>query len=201
MSLPDLAGPSGRADWKAILTEALPYTDLFLPNAEELHFMLDRPSFDRHAGAPVSVDELRHFAHRALGLGAKLVCVKAGDKGLYLASGSRSEGIGRAAPLNWAEWLNVELWAPCFQVEVAGTTGAGDATIAGLLMAWLRSMSPRDAVRAAVAVGASCCERPDAVSGVQSWDATEMRITRGWPTLPVELGDRWVDIDGVFART
>ena len=116
-------------------------------------------------------------------MGAKLVGVKAGSKGLYLASKSKLEGLGRATPANVADWKGIELWAPCFKVDVAGTTGAGDATVAGLLMAWLRSFSPTAAVRAATAVGACCCEQPDAVSGVRSWEETERRCQSGWATL------------------
>ncbi len=46
------------------------------------------------------------------------------------------------------------MWAPCFDVEVVGTTGSGDATIAGFLSALLRDASPEEAMTMAVAVGA-----------------------------------------------
>jgi sugar/nucleoside kinase (ribokinase family) len=200
VSLPDLSGPAGRADWLAILTDALPYTDLFVPNVDELHFMLDRPTFTG-AGDSLSVDEIRTLAQRAIGMGAKVVAVKVGSKGLYLASGGSFDGLGRATPSNSRDWQNVELWAPCFSVEVAGTTGAGDATVAGLLMAWLRSMSPVEAVRAATAVGASCCERHDAVSGVQPWDVIEQRINAGWPAMPIEIAPPWEFHNGICRRT
>jgi len=126
------------------------------------------------------------------------VCIKASSKGLYLASAARLDGLGRATPPNVREWKNVELWAPCFEVEVAGTTGAGDATIAGLLMAWLRGMLPTQAARAAAAVGASCCERPDAVTGVRPWIETEKRIQCGWTTAPIELDPDWILEGGVY---
>ena len=42
---------------------------------------------------------------------------------------------------NSTAWANYENWSPCFQVDVVGTTGAGDATIAGFLAALLRDMS------------------------------------------------------------
>jgi len=181
MSLPDLGGPAGRAHWFEILTHALPFTDLFVPNVEELHFMLDRASFHQDGSEGLSVDDIRALAQRAIQLGAKVVGVKLGSRGLYLATASRLDGLGRGEPANTHEWQGVELTAPCFNVAVAGTTGAGDATVAGLLMAWLKSMSPVDAMRAATAVGACCCERPDATSGVKPWGEIERRIIAGWP--------------------
>ena len=200
MSLPDLAGPAALADWYAILEGVLPYTDLFLPNVEELQFMLDRPSFDPHASESLPVARIQELAQIALRLGAKVVGVKAGSRGLYLTSRGDFMGIGRAQPSNVSQWERIELWAPCFEVDVAGTTGAGDATVAGLLMAWLHSFTPEEAVKAATAVGGCCCEGADAVSGVLGWSATEERILSGWSTLPVVLAPEWKLTDGVFRR-
>jgi len=200
MSLPDLAGAAAKANWEAILTDVLPFTDLFLPSVEELHFMLDRTSYDPGNGQPLAVDRIQELSRKALSLGAKVVCVKAGSNGLYLASGSHFDGFGRAEPPERRDWQNIELWAPCFDIEVAGTTGAGDATIAGLLMAILRGMTPAEAARAATAVGATCCERPDAVTGVQPWPTTSQRMQSGWATRKPEIGSGWAEIDGIYAR-
>ena len=200
MSLPDLAGPAAVADWYAILEGVLPYTDLFLPNVEELQFMLDRPSFDPHASEALPISRIQELARVALELGAKVVGVKAGARGLYLASGSNFMGVGRAEPTNIREWERVEVWAPCFEVSVAGTTGAGDATVAGLLMAWLRGLHPTEAAKAATAVGACCCEGPDALSTVRAWPETKERILSGWETVPVEIGSEWNFNDGVYRR-
>jgi len=63
---------------------------------------------------------------------------------MYLRTGVRSiiDFVGRAAHkiprLGW-----VELWAPCFKVAVAGTTGSGDATIAVSSLGWLRDFASR----------------------------------------------------------
>jgi sugar/nucleoside kinase (ribokinase family) len=71
---------------------------------------------------------------------------------------------------------------------VVGTTGSGDATIAGFLSAFLREMSPEDAVNAAVAVGACNVEAADALSGLRSWDETLNRIGQGWEKHLIQLG-------------
>ena len=63
---------------------------------------------------------------------------------------------------------------------VAGTTGAGDAAIAGFLASLAKGLPPEDALTMAVAVGACCVEEPDATSGVRSWDATAERVKGGW---------------------
>jgi sugar/nucleoside kinase (ribokinase family) len=91
-------------------------------------------------------------------------------------------------------WADRELWAPCFDVEVVGTTGSGDATIAGFLGGLLRDMTPAEAMTMAVAVGACNVEAPDALSGLHSWEETTKRIARGWSRLPLTLdapGWRW----------
>ena len=80
--------------------------------------------------------------------------------------------MGRAAPADLQAWAGQELWAPCFQVQVAGTTGAGDATLAGFLSALLRDLPPRQAVIAAVAVGACNVEAVDTISGIRPWEET-----------------------------
>ena len=115
-------------------------------------------------------------------MGATIVALKLGDRGLYLrtAGQSRLVGMGRARPSDPAAWADKELWAPCFQVKVVGTAGSGDATIAGFLSALLRGFSPEEAVTAAVAVGACNVEAADTLSGLRTWDATWQRVRSGW---------------------
>ena len=185
MSLPDLSGAAAQANWYQILEQVLPYTDLFLPNAEELFFMLEREGFLDHGRQPIPKMKIEELTERALTMGAQVVGVKAGTQGLYLAARSEFGDIGHALPINASEWRGCRVWTPCFAVDVAGTTGAGDATVAGLLMGWLHSFCPEDAARAAVAVGACSCEGHDAISGIRSWAETEERIQKGWPTLTV----------------
>src|SRR5450759_260014 len=95
--------------------------------------------------------------------------------------------MGCAQPSNVAAWANREIWAPCFRVNVAGTAGSGDCTIAGFLSALLRDMSAEQAATAAVAVGACNVERPDTLSGVRTWDETMQRVAQGWPHLELNV--------------
>ena len=211
MAFPDPSSDAGRADWRAILKQAMPYVDLFLPSVEEILFMIRRETYERlqreapggKIVAAVTPELLSDLAGELMSLGARVVVLKLGDRGMYLRTGDHAalSGMGRAAPADGTAWANQELWAPCFKVRVAGTTGSGDATIAGFLSALLRDFSPRQAVTAAVAVGACNVEAPDALSGLRSWEDTLARIAAGWERLPVEItapGWAWSQEDQVW---
>lgn len=202
MSMPDAKRAAGRADWRAILAAALPYVDWFVPSVEELLLMLRRPLFERLAAARsemiehVPVEVVAELGGEMLDLGARMVALKAGSRGLYLRTGDVAHvgALGRAAPARPADWAGRELWAPCFTVRVAGTTGAGDATIAGLLKGLLNGLPPGETLRVACAVGACSVEATDAVSGVRGWEETVARIAAGWARdqLTIEApGWRW----------
>ena len=134
-------------------------------------------------GIPITPALLADLADQLLAWGVKIVLIKLGDQGVYLRTAGRAAlaALGRGGPADPAAWADRELRAPCFQVQVAGTTGAGDATIAGFLAALLRGMGPEDALTAAVAVGACNVEAADALSGIRTWDETWARIAAGWP--------------------
>jgi sugar/nucleoside kinase (ribokinase family) len=193
MAFPDSASPAGRADWRAIFRAALPAVDIFLPSIEELLFCLDRPQYDRLAGGDGSLvnrvtPALLHAASaELLEMGVKIVVVKLGERGLYAraAPAEALRGLGRAVDAD--AWGGREMWAPCFAAKVVGTTGSGDAAIAGFLAALLRGLSPQEAATIAVAVGACNVEAADALSGLRSWDETRARVAAGWPRCPLAV--------------
>ena len=197
MALPDPSSAAGQADWRAILRSTLPYVDVFLPSIEETLYMLHRETYDDLRQAADGSDILPLITPRMLAdlsqelfaLGVKVVALKLGDRGVYLCTAGQSalESLGRARPSDPAAWANKELWAPCFLVDVVGTTGAGDATIAGFLSGLLRDMPPEEALTAAVAVGGCNVETADALSGVRPWDETLRRIAEGWPRHRLDL--------------
>ncbi len=195
MSMPDPHSQSGRIDWPSLLKRVLPSVDVFLPSLPELLFMLERPLFDELSASTdatslesrVSDEMKRSLAGRLLDRGAALVALKLGDQGLYVRASDdlgRLKRMGRCALENPELWAGREYTAPCFEVEVAGTTGAGDCTIAGFLAALLRGLPMEEVVTSALGVGACCCERPDATSGVPSWNALQSRIQAGWKRRP-----------------
>ncbi len=193
MSLPDPSHPSGAADWHTILENTLPYVDIFLPSIEELLFMLRRDTYDRLWRTAVAPTLLSELSGELLAMGTRIVGIKLGERGLYLRTGTCArENLGRACPSNITAWSNRELWSPCFRVDVVGTLGSGDATIAGFLNGLLRDLSIEEALTAAVAVGACNVEAADALSGIRSWEETRQRIASGWARLVLPLdADGW----------
>ena len=196
LTMPDLAGPGGRADWRSILARTLPYVDLFLPSVEELNLMLRPERFEEltaRTGAAdllqaMTVEEIVSLAREALSMGAKIVLLKLGTSGAYLRTGTELAGLGRGAPADLIPWSDRQLWAPCFKPNaVTSTVGTGDAAIAGFLAAVLRGAPPSLALNVAVAAGACCVEEEGALSGVKSWEETLARIDSGWPRLPLKL--------------
>ena len=199
MAAPDAASAAGRADWVTILHKVMPYVDVFLPSIEEILFMLRRGTYEALSSASgggsilplVTPPLLSQLSQELLVMGGAVIGFKLGDRGFYLRTGGRSafEGMGAAGPTDPAAWSDQELWVPCFQVDVVGTTGAGDATIAGFLSGLLRDMSPQEALTMAVAVGACNVEAADALSGVRSWPETLRRVRSGWARHRLALDD------------
>ena len=185
MAQPDPTQPAGRVDWRAFLARVLPEVDLFLPSLDEIVFMLDRARFGT---APAAGGELLDdLARQLLDAGATLVGLKLGDQGLYLRTTAEAGRFAHWGAAAADRWCNRELLTPCLQVNVAGTTGAGDSTVAGFIAGWLLGLSPEAVLRSAVAVGACCVEQPDATSGVPHWSNVQQRLRAGWPRRPTAL--------------
>jgi sugar/nucleoside kinase (ribokinase family) len=197
MTFPDPSSEAGRADWVSILRAVMPSVDVFMPNIEEILFMLRRETYEELVRAAdgdtfletITPALLADVAGELLSMGGTVVGFKLGSRGLYVRTADEAaiESLGAARPSDTSRWANRELWAPCFQVEVAGTTGAGDAAIGGFLAGLLRDLSLEEATTAAVAVGACNVETADAVSGIRPWDETWRRVQDGWARRPHSL--------------
>lgn len=188
MSLPPPDSPSGRVDWRAILGRCLPLVDIFAPSIEEIMFMLRREDLERWGGQlfeRLSAGYLSGLADELLSLGVAIAGLKLGERGLYLKAAADVQQLAFLRELGGgpADWAGAAVWQPAFQVDVAGTTGAGDAAYAGLLAAMLQGLGPRECARRACAVAACNIEAADATSGVRGWEETEARLAAGWPTL------------------
>jgi sugar/nucleoside kinase (ribokinase family) len=179
MSLPDPSSDSGKVNWKTVLRSLLPHVDIFLPSIDEILFMLMPEKFTGSPGI-ISADLLSLLSKQIIEMGAKIVGIKLGNQGFYIRTSPSLDSLGRASPSNLTEWTDKEFHVPCFKVDVAGTTGAGDTTIAGFLAALLKGLSIEECATMAVAVGACCVEAPDATSGILGWEETRKRIDKGW---------------------
>lgn len=192
----------GEVDWPRLLARVLPEVDVFMPSLGELEAMLGtaRP-WDGED--PPDEAAVRSLAEAALGLGAGIVGIKLGRFGLYLRTGktARTGAItGRLPGLAGEVWSDRELWSPIFEVPVRGTTGSGDATIAGFLAAMLDRRNPVDALELASAVGSLCVEAEDALSGIGGRDQAEARArsTVARPMPPVSDAWRRASSSGVL---
>lgn len=188
MSLPAPASPGGQADWRGILRRCLPFVDIFVPSIEEIMFMLRRADHDRWGGqiiARMTAGYLADLAAELLEMGVGIAGFKLGPRGLYLQASADAERLACLSKIGQAPsaWVGIRTWRPAFQVQVAGTTGAGDAAYAGLIAALIRGLDYQDCARWACAVAACNIEAADATSGVQAWHATEARLAGDWPTL------------------
>lgn len=186
MSLPDTASAAGRANWGEILRKTLPFVDIFIPSFEEIVFML-RPEEFQKAGSNlndlISPSYVRDLAGQMLEMGVALAGIKCGTEGMLVCGGSavRTEEIRHKLDLP-EDWIDCVVIHPAFDVEIAGTTGAGDSAYAGFLASLVRGFSPQEAVMRACAVGACNVEAADATSGVRTWEETTRRLENEWRT-------------------
>jgi len=201
VTLPDLESEGGKADWKGILKNLLPYIDIFIPNIEEAMFILNREKFikiSKQAKVRDAIDlykqeEIEDLSKQFLELGVKIICLKAGHKGSYCRTASAEQ----IAPLKGIlkdkieNWSNRELWKTIFEVSDFGSaTGAGDSFTAGFLAAFIKEHSIEDALKIATCVGAQCVSSMDALTGVKTWDET-VKMMDEMKLVPMKLGKPW----------
>ena len=212
MCRPDPDGDAGRVDWPRLLEATLPLVDVFVPSIEELLFMLDPAAYARlddgaEATDVVDLTSLSRLGDRLLGMGITVVAIKLGEQGLYVRTSgepARVRDFCDRLSLDPDAWCDREVVSPCFRARhVAGTTGAGDCTIAGFLAALLRGEGPGQAATSATAVGASSVEAPDATSGVPPWPELAARVHAGWARHPIRirLDDRGLEPDALGTVT
>ncbi len=192
----DAAGWAGAVNWVELLRRVLPQVMLFLPSWDEMFDMLGMPRV-----LPSEVQMLAEVADRLLGMGSAVVGMKLGEHGLYLRTSDDKARILNAG-LSEA-WIGCEILAPTFIVEVQGTTGAGDTTIAGLLSSIVRGGDPVEAADIATATGAFCVGASDAISGIPRLDRVRAFLASEPPRREPQicLGTGWSrGASGLFIR-
>lgn len=141
----DEESEAAKTDWKKLLERTLPLVDFFVPSVEELCYMVDRSRYDawmnRADGRDVTEilrveEDIRPLARQVMELGAKVLLIKCGAKGMYYCTGTE-ERLGRipeAAGIDPALWSGREGFQKSFVPErVRSGTGAGDSSIAAFL--------------------------------------------------------------------
>ena len=193
-TLPDPATPSGQADWPQILKAALPWVDVFVPSLEEAIYLLRRVQYMRWSGnvaAHVSRDLLIELAHELLDMGPAIVGFKLGEDGVLLVGGARERLLRMETRLPAIlQWVDQQIEQPAYQVSVVGTTGAGDAAYAGLIVGMLNGLDPRSCARAFAAAGAASVESPDGLRGLKPSLELAARFGADWPKRTYRLLDK-----------
>jgi sugar/nucleoside kinase (ribokinase family) len=197
----DVDAPAGLINWRAYLARVLPAVDFFMPSLDELCFMLEREQFQAMSAAmpngPLAIQGgvalLRDLASTLLEMGVAVVAIKMGEEGIYLRTTANSARLQELGKLSLSPaWLNCELLAPAFEVEVVGTTGAGDCAVAGFLASLLQGGDPEDALLAATGAGACNVEVADAISGIPAWEELQARLQNKWPRREPKINlDGW----------
>ncbi|NLO37406.1 MAG: carbohydrate kinase family protein [Clostridiaceae bacterium] len=201
LALPDPASPAGQAKWLSILARVLPDVDIFLPSLEELLFMLDRPLYERLKASAGEADIctvcpeqlLTDLGTQILAYGVKILAIKLGKRGYYVRTCGYDDlkSLGAAAPANARNWASRELWSEPFHVaQVASTSGAGDASIAGFLAGLLTGSSIETAAELACAVAGLKIQYNTSVGGIRPL-AEVLASLPTWPKERMILGHDW----------
>ena len=166
MAAIDPDSDAAKVDWRRLLQNLLPYVDFFLPSMEEISFML---GYSREQKPETLAKEL-------LDMGAKVVVIKCGERGLYYQTGD-----AKIPGLREKDWSHRQGFQPAFPPEkICSATGAGDTCIAAFLTAMLEGRSLETCIQLAAATGASCVETYDALSGLKPFATLEEKIAKGW---------------------
>ena len=193
MAMPDPESPAGRVDWFKFFKNVLPLVDIFMPSIDELLYMLRPEKYNKIYEKRERFDMvlLNQLAGQLIDYGTKVVAIKLGDQGLYLRT-HQTEKSNLSRIISPSQWNYRQLLSPCFATEVKGTTGTGDATIAGFLAQLLEGGEPEKCITLATAIGACCVEAVDATEGIRPLPEVIKRVTSGWERLPLSISiDNW----------
>ncbi|MBN2182101.1 MAG: carbohydrate kinase family protein [Sedimentisphaerales bacterium] len=202
LSLPDVNSYAGQVDWKAILENWVPLSDIMVPSAEEIFYFLYKDKFlekKANLGAKESVldhmtvKEISTLGNDLIEMGAAIAMVKCGHRGLYIRTAGRDrlEKLGAAECSDPENWANRELWHPVYQEEkFVGALGSGDSAIAGFLSAFVWGHTVESSLRYANAAGSMNVTVPDGLTWNKGFDDLTKRIESGWKTKKLKIDEK-----------
>ena len=204
LSIPDVNSPAGQVDWKAILKDWVPLSDIMVPSAEELFFFLYKKDFlEKKANLgpkegvldKMTVEEISRMGKDLIDMGTAIAMVKCGHRGLYVrtAGKDRLKKLGAAGCGDLENWANRELWFPVYKEEkFVGALGSGDSAIAGFLSAFVWGHTIESCLRYANAAGSMNVTVPDGLTWNKGFEDLTKRIESGWETKELKIDeDGW----------
>ena len=201
LSLPDVNSYAGQVNWKAILTDWVPLSDIMVPSAEEIFYFLYKERFlEKKAKLGPKESVLDHMTVRDIStlgsdlikMGTGIAMVKCGHRGLYIrtADKDRLQKLGAAGCNDLDNWANRELWFPVYKEEkFVGALGSGDPAIAGFLSAFIQGHTIESCLRYANAAGSMNVTVPDGLSWNKGFEDLTRRINRGWRTKDLKINE------------
>lgn len=210
LSIPDMESDAGRADWRSILEQWTPRSDVMVPSAEELFYFLHKDAFlakKNNLGPKegvldhMTVSEIGAMGGELIELGTGVAMVKCGHRGLYVrtAGAERLERFGAAKPNDIESWENRELWFPVYEEEnFVGALGSGDSAIAGFLSAFVWEHTLESCLRYGNAAGSMNVTVPDGLTWNKGFDDLTQRVESGWETKPMSIEEPGWRHDGEF---
>ena len=195
----DPESDAAKQNWANILINVLPFVTFFMPSVPEMMKML--PMID-WPGDENDYAVWEKMANLFLDWGCQVVVLKLGYLGLYLKTRDTKDLRVKDQHI----WRYREIFAVPFKerTDIAYTTGAGDASIAGFIAAMLKGkLTPHECLEIANGVSTSSVEQPDAYSGVMEFDAVCDRIKGGWRLLHNKIPKDFVpssDYSGIYER-
>ena len=150
LAVVDRQSAIGQLDWNAILASIFSVTDIATPSLDDLTSALG-------IDEPYSAELVDALADKMLSQGVAVVAISAGSHGLRLKTASRDRLLAGGpilAPLA-DSWADIALTVEPVAVEQSvTTTGAGDASTAGLLYGLIQGASPDEAMALAASFSA-----------------------------------------------
>lgn len=129
-------------NWAALLDDAMPYIDLFLPSIDEAKMIAGK-------------DDLKEMTDVFFDKGIGTAVIKCGADGAFLRENRDDAG---------------KMYPTYKNIDVVDTTGAGDSFCSGFLAAYAKGNTLDFCTRFANAAGSHCVMAKGATTGMKSYD-------------------------------
>ena len=188
-SLPDSESESGKVNWPEVMRRILPVTDIFVPSLEEVLQIMMPSKYAEIMSASgnddiidhIPLDIVREIGKTIIGLGVKILLIKAAHRGVYLITGDVSSiNQNTGVKMSEEKWNFRELWCdsyPADRLKIVNTSGAGDTAAAAFLSAILDGNTPELSMKYAAIAGRNNLYCRDIYTDLENWESMSKTIS------------------------